>query len=34
VFACFGSVSLTDPVAELVRLGLLPSPEHRSATKG
>jgi hypothetical protein len=33
VFACFGSVSLTDPVAELVRLGLLPSPEHRRASK-
>ncbi len=32
VFACYGSVSLSDPVAELVRLGLLPSPEHRRAT--
>jgi hypothetical protein len=34
VFACFGSVSLTDPVAELVRLGLLPSSEHRRASQG
>lgn len=33
VFACFGSVSLADPVAELVRLGLLPSPEHRRASQ-
>lgn len=34
VFACFGSASLTDPVAQLVRLGLLPSPEHRRASQG
>lgn len=33
VFACYGSVSLTDPVAELVRLGLLPSPLPRSAPR-
>ncbi len=33
VFACYGSVSLTDPVAELLRLGLLPSPEYRRASK-
>jgi hypothetical protein len=33
VFACFGSVSLADPVTELVRLGLLPSPEHRRASQ-
>ncbi len=33
VFACFGSVSLTDPVAELVRLGLLPNPECRRASR-
>lgn len=33
VFACFGSVSLTDPVAELVKLGMLPSPEPRRASK-
>jgi hypothetical protein len=34
VFACYGSVSLTTPVADLTRLGLLPSPEHRRASKG
>ncbi|MGH3687264.1 MAG: hypothetical protein ACRDRU_27930 [Pseudonocardiaceae bacterium] len=34
VFACYGSVSLTDPVADLVRLGLLPSPEYRPASRG
>lgn len=28
VFACFGSVSLTDPVTNLIRLGLLPSPRR------
>lgn len=33
VFACYGSASLTTPVAELVRLGLLPTPEHRRATR-
>ena len=33
VFACYGSVSLTDPVAELVRLGLLPSPRPRSVPR-
>jgi hypothetical protein len=33
VFACYGSASLTTPVTDLVRLGLLPSPEHRRATK-
>lgn len=33
VFACFGSVSLTGPVAELVQLGMLPSPEPRRASK-
>jgi hypothetical protein len=32
VFACYGSVSLTDPVADLVRLGLLPSTEHQQAS--
>jgi hypothetical protein len=34
VFACYGSVSLTDPVVDLVRLGLLPSPEYRPASRG
>jgi hypothetical protein len=34
VFACYGSVSLTDPVADLIRLGLLPSTEHRQASGG
>jgi len=34
VFACYGSVSLTDPVADLVRLGLLPNPDHRQASHG
>lgn len=33
VFACYGSVSLTDPVADLIRLGLLPNPEHRRASR-
>jgi hypothetical protein len=28
VFACFGSVSLTDPVTDLIRLGLLPNPRR------
>jgi hypothetical protein len=27
VFACYGSMSLTEPVADLIRLGLLPNPE-------
>ncbi|MGH3828138.1 MAG: hypothetical protein ACRDQX_13360, partial [Pseudonocardiaceae bacterium] len=31
VFACYGSVSLTNPVTDLTRLGLLPDPEHRPA---
>lgn len=34
VFACYGSVSLTAPVADLTRLGLLPHPEHRPAPRG
>jgi hypothetical protein len=34
VFACYGSVSPTDPVADLIRLGLLPNAEHRRASKG
>jgi hypothetical protein len=34
VFACYGSVSLTDPVTDLIRLGLLPSPEYRPAPQG
>lgn len=34
VFACYGSVSLTGPVADLVRLGLLANPEHRPASRG
>lgn len=34
VFACYGSVSLTGPVADLIRLGLLPNPEHRPASRG
>lgn len=33
VFACYGSVSLTTPVAELIRMGLLPATEHRRASK-
>ncbi|MGH3823675.1 MAG: hypothetical protein ACRDRA_12740 [Pseudonocardiaceae bacterium] len=33
VFACYGSVSLSTLVAELVQLGLLPTLEHRRATK-
>jgi hypothetical protein len=33
VFACYGSASLTEPVADLIRLGLLPEPDrHRSAS--
>ncbi|HEY2765703.1 MAG TPA: hypothetical protein VGJ13_17085 [Pseudonocardiaceae bacterium] len=35
VFACYGSASLTEPVADLVRLGLLPeSGRYRSASGG
>jgi hypothetical protein len=34
VFACYGSVSLAAPVADLIRLGLLPNPEHRPAARG
>jgi len=34
VFACYGSVSLTDPVADLIRLGLLPNPRRRRASRG
>lgn len=34
VFACYGSVSLTGPVADLIRLGLLPNREHRPASRG
>jgi hypothetical protein len=34
VFACYGSVSLSTPVAELVRLGLLPNPTTRPAPRG
>ncbi len=34
VFACYGSVSLTEPVTDLIRLGLLPNPEHRRASRG
>ncbi|MGH3872546.1 MAG: hypothetical protein ACRDSR_13740 [Pseudonocardiaceae bacterium] len=29
VFACYGSASLTEPVADLIRLGLLPDPAPR-----
>jgi hypothetical protein len=32
VFACFGSASLTRPVADLTRLGLLPNPLPRQAS--
>jgi hypothetical protein len=31
VFACYGSMSLTEPVADLIRLGLLPDPEPMRA---
>jgi hypothetical protein len=31
VFACYGSMSLTEPVADLIRLGLLPDPERQRA---
>jgi hypothetical protein len=34
VFACYGSVSLSTPVAELVQLGLLPNPTIRPAPRG
>lgn len=35
VFACYGSASLTEPVADLIRLGLLPeSDRHRSPSGG
>ncbi len=33
VFACYGSVSLTAPVADLIRLGLLPDPTPRPAAR-
>jgi hypothetical protein len=29
VFACYGSASLVEPVADLIRLGLLPHPDPR-----
>ncbi len=32
VFACYGSMSLTEPVADLIRLGLLPDAEPLRAT--
>lgn len=32
VFACYGSVSLTAPVADLIRLGLLPEPDQYHRT--
>ncbi len=31
VFACYGSMSLTEPVTDLIRLGLLPDPEQLRA---
>ncbi|MFN2495166.1 MAG: hypothetical protein ABR608_04560 [Pseudonocardiaceae bacterium] len=35
VFACYGSASLTAPVADLIQLGLLPKPErHPKASRG
>ncbi len=34
VFACYGSVSLTGPVADLIRLGLLPNPTPRQVSRG
>lgn len=34
IFACYGAVSLSDPVAELVRLGLLPAATPRRAAQG
>jgi hypothetical protein len=34
VFACYGSMSLAGPVADLIQLGLLPNPEHRRASQG
>jgi len=35
VFACYGSASLTAPVADLIRLGLLPKPDRpRRASRG
>ncbi|MGH3856944.1 MAG: hypothetical protein ACRDR6_26380 [Pseudonocardiaceae bacterium] len=34
VFACYGAVSLTAPVTDLTRLGLLPDPEHGPAPRG
>ncbi|MGH3815591.1 MAG: hypothetical protein ACRDUV_24590, partial [Pseudonocardiaceae bacterium] len=34
VFACYGSMSLTGPVADLIRLGLLPNPTPRRVSRG
>lgn len=34
VFACYGSASLTEPVADLIRLGLLPKPDHYRSASG
>ncbi|MGH4015003.1 MAG: hypothetical protein ACRDSL_14015 [Pseudonocardiaceae bacterium] len=34
VFACFGSASLTEPVADLIRLGLLAEPDRYRSTSG
>jgi hypothetical protein len=33
VFACYGSMSLTGPVSDLIRLGLLPNPTPRQASQ-
>ncbi len=34
VFACYGSASLSEPVADLIRLGLLPEPDRYRSTSG
>ena len=34
VFACYGSASLSEPVADLIRLGLLPEPNRRRSASG
>jgi hypothetical protein len=34
VFACYGSASLAEPVADLIRLGLLPEPDQRRSASG
>ncbi|MGH4001137.1 MAG: hypothetical protein ACRDTJ_27175, partial [Pseudonocardiaceae bacterium] len=33
VFACYGSMSLAGPVADLIRLGLLPDPKPRQPSR-